>query len=162
MAVTFALVEATPFRLRYLVTRDTEPPGAALPGEVPPGNLGTLPNDGGPSPDLLTDLDASRGPLRSIIRARLDGIGTIPPGALTQGQARAILLSDGTVSVGNDLVPRAIVTIEPRTTDTGESAWTVDASVDAQGDPILIVTGAGGIANRLCYLDIHARHSLDR
>ncbi len=149
MAVTFALVENTPYRLRYLATSDTQ-------GGIQ-GGTGTIPNDGGATPDLLTDLaNDPSGPLRAIVRARLDGIGTVAAGALTQAQARAALNSDGTVSIGNDLVPRAILRVISR---SGSAVWAIDANVDGQGDPVVdvIATAAVGTA----YVDIFARHSID-
>lgn len=135
MAATAQLVFAGNNRLRYLVTGD------AMGGAV------TIPNDGGASPDLLTD--TLPGPLKQIARARLDGIGTIAPGALTQAQARALLLSDGVAAnVGNNRVPRAICRSTSR---AGASSSMVDANVDGDGDPVIAVTVA---ANELAYLDI--------
>lgn len=134
MAATASLVFAGPNLLRYAITGD----GA--------GGTATIPNDGGASPDLLTDSTA--GPLKSIMRARLDGIGTIAPGALNQAQARALLLSDDAVSVGNERVPRAITRITSR---SAAAAASVDADVDGQGDPVIAATVA---ANEVAYVDI--------
>ena len=146
MAVTVALVESTPFRLRYLATCDGT------------GATATIPNDGGATPDLLTDLaNDPSGPLRAIVRARLDGIGTVAAGALSQGQARAILNSDNTTSVGNDYVPRAILSVTIR---TGAGVWSVDANVDGGGDPVVAVTSSSVAGT--AYVDIWARHSFDR
>lgn len=145
MAVTFALVESTAYRLRYLATCDGT------------GATANIPNDGGATPDLLTDLATDpSGPLRKIVRARLDGIGTVAAGALTQAQARAIFNSDNTANVGNDYVPRAILTFTIR---TGAAIWSVDANVDGQGDPVIAVT-CNSVAST-AYIDIHARHSID-
>lgn len=147
MAITFALIESTAYRLRYLATNSSSPLG---------GN-GVIPNDGGATPDLRTDLATDpSGPLRAIVRARLDGIGTVPAGALTQGQARAIFNSDNTVSVGNDLVPRAIITVMPR---SGTATWVIDADVDVQGDPVISITST--VAAGVAVIDFHARHSID-
>lgn len=146
MAVTFVLVENTAYRLRYLATSDSE------------GGTGTIPNDGGATPDLRTDLATDpSGPLRAIVRARLDGIGTVVAGPLTQAQARAALNSDNTASIGNDYVPRAILTVKPR---TGTGVWSIDANVDGDGDPVVAVTSSGVAGT--AYVDIHARHSIDR
>ena len=135
-AATAQLVSQGHNQLRYLITGD----------EV--GGTVTIPNDAGVSPDLRTD--AIGGPLREIVRAAIDGIGTIPPATpLTQAQARAILLADGVAAnVGNEKVPRAKCTITSRTA-TG-SAF-VDANVDGQGDPVVAATVA---ADELAYLDI--------
>lgn len=148
MAITFALVENTPYRLRYLATNSGSPLGGTA----------QIPNDGGATPDLLTDLATDpSGPLRAIVRARLDGIGTLAAGALSQAQARAAMNSDNTANIGNDYVPRAITTVMPR---SGTATWVVDINVDGQGDPVVEVvsTAAAGTA----YIDIHARHSIDR
>lgn len=126
-------------QLRYLISLNGNEGAASL----------TIPNDAGASPDLQTDVIG--GPLRSIARARIDGIGTIAAGtALTQGQARAILLGDDSTDVGNEKVPRAVCEITPR-----ESAgvWSVDANVDGDGDPVIVVTVVSA-ALRHAYLDV--------
>lgn len=137
MATTLALVYQSPTHIRYLVTAD------AMGGAV------TLANDAGATPDLQTDTLA--GPLKAIATARANGIGTIPAGALTQAQARALLLADGSTNVGNANVPRAICTFTARA--VGEAGCFVDANVDGAGDPVLSVTAA---ANVVGYLDIIA------
>lgn len=147
MSITFALVESTPYRQRYLATNSGSPLGGTA----------QIPNDGGATPDLTTDLaNDPSGPLRAIIRARTFGIGIVAAGALTQAQARAIMNSDNTANVGNDLVPRAITTVMPR---SGTATWNVDINVDGQGDPVVEVvsTAAAGTA----YVDIWARHSIN-
>jgi hypothetical protein len=147
MAISIQLVESSAYRLRYLLVNGGSPLGGSV----------TLPNDGGVSPDLRTDLAGDpSGPLRAIVRARLDGLGTVPPGGLTQAQARAALNSDNTASIGNDLVPRAVTTVTPR---SGGAVWAVDIGVDGGGDPVVLIssTALPGEA----YLDIHARHSID-
>lgn len=137
MAATATLVFAGNNRLRYLIEGDGEGGGAV-----------TIPNDGGVSPDLATD--CLPGALKQIINARTTGIGTIAAGALTQAQARALLLSDGVAAnVGNAKVPRAICRLAERT-DNGSPAM-VDADVDMDGDPVIIVTVASGAET---YLDI--------
>jgi hypothetical protein len=147
MAITFTLVESTPYRLRYLAVNAS-----------PFGTTATIPNDGGATPDLRTDLaNDPSGPLRAIVRAGVDGIGTVAAGALTQAQARAIMNSDNTGSVGNDLVPRAITTVTPR--GTTPVVFGVDINVDGQADPVVIVTSSAATGE--AYVDIHARHSID-
>lgn len=147
MPLTAVLVNSTPYRLRYLVT-NTSPIAAAL----------TIPNDAGATPDLRTDLagDPSSA-LREIMEAGVNGIGTVAAGALTQAQARDLLLGDQTANVGNDLVPRAMVTITPRATT---ASWAVDVNVDAQNDPIINVIAEVGVApGAEAYVDVHFRSS---
>lgn len=147
MSITVTLVESTPYRLRYLAVNSGSPLGGTA----------NIPNDGGATPDLRTDLSNDpAGPMRAIVRAGLDGIGTVAAGALTQAQARAIMNSDNTGSVGNDYVPRAITRIYAR---SGTADWGVDINVDGGADPIvsIISSAAAGEA----YIDIHVRHSID-
>jgi hypothetical protein len=145
MAVGVTLVYQGHNHLRYaldIVVPTPEPP-------LPPGGPFTIPNDGGASPDLLTDSLA--GPLKTIARARLDGIGVVPPGPLTQAQARAILLADGSAAnVGNAKVRRAIVQLVSRDDAGGTQELRADADVDAQGDPIITGRMSAGAA----YLDV--------
>jgi len=148
MALTATLVEATANRQRYL-----------LENASPPGTTVTISHA-----ELLANLATDpSGPLRAIVRARQDGIGTIAAGTpLTQAQARDLLLSDGSgASVGGNAVPRALCKITPRTAGTtGVAAWAVDANVDGSGDAVLIVTTNGaGFGDGDAYLDIHVRHS---
>lgn len=149
MALTATLVESTANRLRYLIT-----------GSTAAGTTVNIPNQGGATPDLRTDLATDpSGPLRAIIFARIDGIGTNEPGTpLTQAQARDILNSDGSgASLGNNSVPRAVLELTAR---SGTSSWAVDVDVDGDGDPDIDVTiDAAAVAE--CYLDIHVRHSID-
>ena len=148
MALTAVLVESTPYRLRYLITSST----AA-------GLIVTIPNVAGVTPDLRTDLaTAPSGPLREIIRAGVDGIGTVAAGALTLAQARDIMNSDGSgASVGNDLVSRAVLTLTPRV--NAVASWATDVSVLAFNPQIVVTIGVALVAD--CYLDIHMRHSYD-
>ncbi len=134
MAATAALVFQGHNHLRYLITGDEA------------GGTVTIANDAGATPDLQTD--ALAGPLRAIARARLDGIGTIAAGALNQAQARALLLADGSTSVGNINVPRAITTITSR---GAAGTASCDANVDGGGDPVVSATVA---ADEIAYLDI--------
>ena len=143
MAVTAVLVHSGPNRLRYLATQD----GAA-------GTAFTIPNDGGATPDLLTDIEAvGEGPsvLREIIRARTDGYGPLPAAALTQAQAQAILNSNDPTNavLTNFRVKSAQIVVTPR--DAAE-AWGVTVNVDGAGDPDVDIT-AGATASS-AFIDI--------
>lgn len=188
--ISFKLVEATPFRLRYLAFQD----GVISSPPLPSDGFATIPNDGVPSPDLLTDATdganetgggavGNRTLLVNIVRARLDGIGVIPAGTpLTQAQARALLLSDDPTEalLTNNNVPRAIVTAQcsvrvfvpgqpfnplpsPLPTFAQLSSlvdFCVDANVDLQGDPVVEVRSGVGFPG-FAYIDIYARHTIN-
>ena len=157
MAITFGLVHASPYRLRYLVYQDGEQ-----------GVMGNLPNDGGVSPDLRTDaasappISGAGGiPILKIMRARLDGFGPIAAGALTQAQARALGNSEDNPAapavLTNDLIGRCVTRI---TAMDVAMAWSADWNIDGEGDPICQVQAEsdnGGYA----LLDIHFRHTKD-
>jgi hypothetical protein len=161
MAITVTLVDATPYRLRYLCEQD----GA-------PGEAVSIPNDGFASPDLRTDIlavggDADSGgvPLQALIRARLDGIGVIPPGALTLAQARALFNSEDAAGLvlTNLLQLRAKVDIIPRTNSTGGDGiinWSYAINVDFSGDPVIDIRSEAGV-QASAILDFHLRHTYD-
>lgn len=141
MAITLALVAQFADRLRYLCTQDGNP-----------GTSVTLPNSGGVTPDLQTDTAVFRGPLFSIARSKLLGHGTITAGTpLTQAQARAVLMEDGTVSVGNARVSRARSVINLRA--GAVITWLVDADVDGAGNPVLTIASSAQTAST-AYLDV--------
>jgi hypothetical protein len=159
MAITFTLGSATPNRLIYKCYQDgvvTSPPVAA-------NGFATLPNDGGVSPDLLTDIGTVTAPgaqgsaLRKLIRVRQDGYGSIAAGAIIQGQARGLLNSQdpGLGELTNLLIMGAVTMIHPM---TAAFAWAVDWNVDAQGDPVCEVRSATGTAG-YAILDIFFRYS---
>jgi len=160
MAITATLVDATPYRLRYLMTQDgvvSSPPVAA-------DGLVTIPNTlGGATPNLHTDSIVNAGPggpvLHKIMNARIAGFGPLAAGALTQAQARALCNSDDAAGavLTNYNVGRAVTTITPR---LGLIAWATDWNVDVQGDPVCEVRSATGTA-ATAYLDIHYRHTYD-
>jgi hypothetical protein len=105
----------------------------------------------------VADLPADHsGPIRAVIRAGTDGIGTDPTGVLTQAQARCLLLSDNTTSIGNDNVPHAITSFTRR---TGTGIWFWDANVDGGGLITVEITSSAVAGTG--YLDIHVRHSID-
>ena len=110
------------------------------------GGLVTIPSAGGPTPDLQTD--AIAGPIREIARAGIDGIGSVPPHALTQAGARDILQADDSgESVGNANVPRARLQLSPR----DAAGFEADVGVDGSGNPSITIssTEAG-----TTYLDV--------
>ena len=162
MAITFSLVERTPYRLRYLCSQDgvvNSPPQAA-------DGFNTIPNAGGVTPDLRTDAlagcteaGADHTALLKIMRIRLDGLGFIAAGAIVQARARALLLSDDNaqVTLTNLNMPRCFCEITPR---TGTICWTVDANVDGEGDPVVEVRSEVGVV-ATAYLDINLRWSFD-
>lgn len=161
MAITFALVDATPYRLRYLATQDgviSSPPVAA-------DGFATIPNDAGATPDLQTDIltaptsGANGIPLQKIIKARIDGFGPLPAAALNQAQARAIMNSDDAASavLTTQRVGRAVTTTSPK---TGVIAWSADINVDGEGDPVVEVRSEVGVV-ATSYVDIHYRHTYD-
>jgi hypothetical protein len=136
MTVTAALVNATPNNLRYLITSDVG------------GGTVVIANAAGATPDLQTD--SVVGPIKRIARARVDGIGTIAPLAtITAAQSRAMLLADGTSSIGNANVPRAVSTLQVR---SGLAVMSVDATVDGSTNPTLTVTSSAAVG--VAYLDI--------
>lgn len=161
MTITATLLSATPLRLLYNLARD----GAG-------GSSLTIANDGGATPDLLTDAitgaasmaGGGGSPILAIMRARLDGYGPIPAGALTQAQARALLMSDDptrAVLVSNK-IGRCVCRITPRGATAAadlNSNWTVDANVDGGGDPVVVVGAAAGGSTQNAILEIIFRHS---
>lgn len=162
MALTAALVEATPDRLRYLLTQDgvvTSPTNPDVDGLVVIGN------DGSPTPDLLTDIQSAAGgsvsglPLKTPIDAGRNGVAAVAAGALTQAGARAVLLSDDAANIlGNDLTPRAVCEVTSR--EDAVVQFAVDANVDGSANPVLEVRSSVGNAGT-GYLDVHLRHTLD-
>jgi hypothetical protein len=137
MATTAQLVYQGHNNLRYKITTNG--------GSVPGGSV-TIPSTGGATPDLRTD--ALAGPLRAISRAGVDGIGTVAPLALTQAQARDILVADGTgASVGNKNAPRARLQFAPRSA----AGFSVDVNVDGSHNPNITVTGT---EDGVTYLDV--------
>lgn len=107
---------------------------------------------GAATPDLITDVAAMAtagvpgiGPMRQVIRARADGLGSVVAAgaALTQAQARALFNSDG--ALGNALTPKLEMVWVPR---TGVAAWSVDINV-AAGAPIVEVTTSAAAGTAL-------------
>jgi len=175
MAITAALVEATGYMLKYLLTQD----GVSA-GSPTVDSFLVIPNNGGATPDLRTDAltgaaAEGHGKLQEIIRARIDGYGPIAAGALSQAQARALLSSDDATNavLTNRNIMSCQMYVTPRTQvgsggvlvggQAGSgAAWLCDATVDASGDPVVQVgTARRPPAVGTCYLTIHLRHSMD-
>jgi hypothetical protein len=168
MAITFGLVHAAPYRLRYLCYQDgriTSPPVAA-------NGFATLPNDGGATPDLRTDAltgawtggGAAKfhgSPLNNILRARLLGFAPIAAGAITQAQARSLMNSEDAPAapavLTNLYIGRCVTKIVAMDVAL---VWAADWNVDGQGDPVCEVRSGTGTAG-YALLDIHYRHSYD-
>jgi hypothetical protein len=163
MTITVGLIQASPHKLRYLCTSDGTSPDTV-----------TIANDGGGTPDLLTDIESvgvvpgvSGIPLRAPIRARLDGFSNLPAGTvLNQAQARAILLSDdgpgGPLIVDGPLIVRTYCYIDPRSFGVTNTFWAVDVDVDGQGDPVVVVTLVGADSGDTAIVEIVTLHSTER
>lgn len=125
MAVSAALVEAGHNRLRYLITSTSTSADSV-----------TLTTTGAATPDLLTD--STYGPVKRCANAFASGLGILAAGAKTQAQARAIWLANNSDTVlGNSKVPRCECSLG---ISAGTASWSVDASVDASGNPTVIVS----------------------
>ncbi len=139
--VTFALVDATPYRLRYLVT--------TLGG----AGATVLPNAAGATPDLRTD--ALGGP-----RPILDVVST--PVA-DQAEARQVLMGEAPLPG----LLHAHTEITGREPAADIFSWTIDANEGAAaGDApsagfsvLIVVTPAGVAVGVTSYIDVHVQHS---
>jgi hypothetical protein len=160
MAITFALVDAAPYRLRYLATQD----GVISSPPVSSDGFDTIDNDVGATPDLSTDINTvavsggGQAPLKALIYARRNGnYKAVTTGALTQAEARALLNSDDAAGavLTNQNVGRCVTSVTPR---TGAVAWATDINVDGNGDPIIEVRSTTGTAGT-AYVDLHYRHT---
>ena len=139
MAITAELVCARPNGLRYKLTQD----GAS-------GTTLAITTTGAPSPDLLTD--TAPGLLKQIAKARTQGYGPIPAGALGAADAQWLWLSLRQLSpAGQERIMTARCEITPRT-GTTDPAWDVDAAVDGSGYATLNITGPAAAA--VAYLDL--------
>jgi hypothetical protein len=135
MAITATLVYTGNNRLRYLVAATA----------------------GGGETLLLTNAtmlaNAVKGPLTNILNAPTAGYGKLAAGALTQAQARALLLSLSAAAVVGVDVPTAIARFTSRSGDGIQ----VDANVDGGGAPELSI-----VARAICtgYLDIEIQNAI--
>lgn len=145
MAITAVLEFRGHNRLRYFVNATA---GAFETVEIQ--------SVGGLTPDLLTDSLA--GPLKQIARVKTQGYGLLPAGgALTAGQARALLLSTLNATIIGPNKPTAICRFEQRA--GAAKAFFVDAGVGSVDPltPSLFIT-AGAIAAG--YLEIEIPGSI--
>jgi hypothetical protein len=159
MAITVSLVEATPDRLMYLASQDDQA-GASV----------TIPNVGGATPDLLTDIqgvgtaavpdDTVSGiPLLPLINAGRNGYGPFAAGAVPSAE-RIFGPSDppaGNPPAGviNSLIPQAYLDIRPR---TGGISWAVVATLDGGNNPQIRIDAEQGTAGT-AYVLLHFIHT---
>lgn len=163
-SVTATLVDATPYRLRYLLESTGQPGTSVLTNE------NAIPT---PAGLLIVGVD-----LRFNAR---DGIPTAVPGmplfellgtaVANQAEARRLLLGEGgalpqIVNTGqhihSDITQRAFDADNP-------GSWRVDADEGANagvaasaGFGVLLITPPAAVANLEAYLDVHLKHSIDR
>ncbi len=119
MAISFLFVNKTRSRVRYLATRI-----------VGGGTTGTIPNSGGATPDLITDLPDNGSPMAKTVRKA----------AANLAAAQLILEQSGNVRV----------TVTPR---NGGAVWVVRADV-ANAKPTVTVEYTGGADGNDAYVDI--------
>lgn len=151
MAITATLVFAAHNRLRYLLT--TTSTGT---------DTGTITTTGGATPDVRTDLGTNQGPVLKLARAATDGFGIIAAGALTQGQARSLWLSDRAAGgampmISPNMTPTAVCKLVPQNGSTAN--WFVDANVSG-GNPTINLTSIGVGVSGGCYLDIEVPNQI--
>ena len=152
MTMTLTHVWTDKNKLVYLCTNDGSPLGGT----------GTLPMDGGVTPDAVTDGanagfgEANGAALAKALRSGLDGNGSVAAGTWIQAQARALLLLDGATGIGGINTPRLQCDILGA---TGAAVWRVDADVDGAGIPEVNVTSSAVAGT--AYLHISLVHSLD-
>jgi hypothetical protein len=150
MAITFALVEVTPHKLRYLAT------AAASTNSF---DTGVIPNAAGVTPDLRTDAS-------TFEQSALDKL--VSTAAANQAAARALLNGDLLDTVGELPTERAHLSVMPRDAiAAGESSWTVDANEGAAagaapsaGFAVIVVNGPSG-ANT-AYITLQFDHTIRR
>lgn len=152
MAITCTHVWTDKNQLVYLLNSDGSPASAS----------GNIPAAGGATPDLVTDAanntfgGAASVALTKVVRAGLDGLGTVAAGAWVQADARALLMLDGSTGIGGVLTPRTKLRLMKRTGVTAD--WIIDANVDGSGRPRIdyaVATAAG-----TAYLYVELNHSL--
>lgn len=128
------------------------------------GTTVTITASGAATPDLVTDGASTAfgkpvsAALRRVVRAGLDGIGSVAAGALTQANARALLLEDGLIGTSSGVTtPNARMSLVNRAT-AGNDQMQVDANVDGSGRPTIVITCAAVACTY--YLHVDLNHSL--
>lgn len=175
MPITATLAAASPFLLKYLLLASTASATASPALALTIGNAANA-----VTPDLRTDALTGRvngggvySPLLAIMRARIDGY--LPSGfaaaALTQAQARSLLASEAAgafllddpheISAEMDIYCRGVQGIGAG--GVAGRVWSIDASVDASGDPVAVIRAASGLgqASSRAMLTIRCRHTID-
>lgn len=148
-SVAFSLVEATPFRVRYLMTASGQPGTTVLPNA----------NIVGINPDLRNDARGGVAGVESLFNVLSTPVANA-------AEARRVMFGDltsPTPALPDGLHAR--VTITPR---TDAKAWSVDADEGANagdapsaGFPVLVVLIPDNVAGtEEAYLDIHVDHTL--
>ena len=162
MAITFTLVERTPYCLRYLAASDDSEPPVPEPGLTADANLqahgidiGVIPNADGPSPDLRGDAGGWTGqPIDRLVNTPVDSVAA----------ARRLFIGDGLT--GPDALDnrRGTIVIIPRGPGAPRE-WTVDVldgasakEIASTGFGVLVVAGPGGGE---AYIELRCRHSFD-
>ena len=165
-SVVATLVEATPFRLRYLLQSTGQPGVSVL------TNQDSLPAASGViigGVDLRVNARSAAG----------DGVMGLPlyenmtVGVADQAESRRVLMGEGgsppaIVATG----AHATAVITPRGIKDAPGVggvWAVDAdegaaagSAPSAGFPVLVITPPGQVADHQAYLDIHFQHSIKR
>jgi hypothetical protein len=135
---TFALIESTPCRLRYLLTAS----GTANPTAIP--------NDLDVTPDLRTDLCAAAGPLRELLETQITAHATAEARRLLCGEQNS-----GAPSIAH--VVRAHTSVTPI---YPADAWGVDADegsnvlIASSENYAVVVVYPSATLNATAYLDI--------
>ncbi|HEX7095169.1 MAG TPA: hypothetical protein VF183_04765 [Acidimicrobiales bacterium] len=127
------------------------------------GTSVTITSTGAATPDLVTDAaNTSFGQaataLRKIVRAGLDGLGTIAAAGFTQATARALYLGDASTTIGGVNTPRARIRTQMRTV-AADAQLQVDCNV-AAGVPTIVVTAAAVAFNAYLYVELD--HSISK
>jgi hypothetical protein len=153
-SVTFQLVDATPYRLRYLCT------------SVGGGSNPTvLPNAGLATPDLRTDAVAAapgsgRNPILEVVSTPV----------ADQAEARRILMGELSAPPNAALGLHAHSRTSQRGTNIGLAVinWTTDAdegaaagSAASAGFAVLLISISPLVSDVPAILDIHCKHSYD-
>lgn len=157
---TVTLVDATPYRLRYLVDRVSRANPIVI-----------IPNGGGASPDLWTDALSAAGQAGSLpllARALNQAVAT---GGTGQGEARKVLLEDDTSATPAQVAIdgyRVHCKLTPRGPTLPQVGISIDANEGANagapassnGRAVLVIgVGTGQVTDGYHYLDVELVHT---